>query len=113
MLAALEVAAHGLRDLMPSDTDDSSIYAKLKGTNSVFITHDKRQRTREIEATALRDSGVTVLFLGAFWARMSYWKRAAWLVDRWEKISGFAEGTALGTTAEVSQNGRCIPFNLR
>lgn len=113
MLAALEVPAQGLREIMPSNTDDQTIYGSLKGTNTVFITHDKHQRTREIEAAALRDSGVTVLFLGAFWARLSFWKRAAWLVEKWETISGFAEGAVLGTTAEIKQNGRCIPFNLR
>lgn len=106
MLSALGVEAVSLRDEFPEDVDDVSFYGSLRGQNVIVVTTDTRQITREQEARALKESGVTAIFFGPFWARMHLWDQAKWLVSKWQRISAFAESVTKGTVAEIKQNGR-------
>ena len=112
MLKALEEDTVALRDEFPENIKDSDLFEKLAGRQVVFITFDKRQRTRPLEVRALRKSGITALFFGPFWDGMSFWKQAEWLIRRWPLIRGFAQGVAMGTCAEIQQNGRARTFQL-
>lgn len=88
-----------------------AIFAKLKGTSFVLVTADSRQTTREKEKLALRESGVTVLYLRRFWSGLSFWDQAAWLVRRWPLIDGVVQGVQRGICAEVQSNGKLTLFH--
>ena len=106
MLRALEVDAAALREEFPVDIKDIQLFQNLHGQQIVFISTDTSQLTRENEARALGQAGVTALHIGPFFQRMHLWDQAVWLIRRWPLISGFASGVALGTAAEIKQNGR-------
>lgn len=112
MLAALDVAAKALREEFPEDITDCDLFDRLRGKDNVFITADESIRRREAEARALRQCGITALFLGPFWAKMLFWEQAIWLVSRWRRIDAFASSVAQGTCAELKRNGRALPFAL-
>jgi hypothetical protein len=112
MLRALEVETVALRELLPTGTSDVDIFHALRDSGYVFITADTSQPRREHEATALKRSGITALFLGRFWSKRTFWQQAIWLVSKWERIDGFASGVQIGTCAEIRENGKARPFRL-
>jgi hypothetical protein len=113
MLAALEeFEVVALRDKYRADIDDVELFKALGGSGYVFITCDARQKTREGEAKALRDSGLTALWLGPFWSKKVFWDQAKWIITRWPIIHGYIKGVSPGTCAEVSEKGRSRPFAL-
>jgi hypothetical protein len=112
MLAALEVEAVALRDAFPASIDDETFLASLKDTHDVYITYDHKQRSREAEARAIKEAGVTALWIGPFWGKMSFWQQAKWLVARLETIDHFATSVVAGTCAEIKQNGKARTFHL-
>lgn len=112
MLRALDVDAVALREEYPADIADIDLFRDFRGKKLAFITADTKQATRRQEAKALRECGVTALFLGPFWPKMEQWKQATWLVSKWPRISGFADSVTLGTCADIKQNGKATPFIL-
>ena len=112
MLRALGVDAVALRHEHPEDTKDVSLFDHLRGRNMVFITTDRHQLTREHEARALKQAGVTSLFFGPFFQRKRFWDQAIWIVSRWPLIDGFANGVAPGTCAEIKHNGKALVYQL-
>jgi hypothetical protein len=104
MLAALGVDAVALRDEFPEDIKDVALLRALRGREVVFVAADRRQLTRIHEAAELRSARITALYFAPFWSKQELWDQAAWLVKRWPKIDGFANGVAQGTIAEVKQN---------
>ena len=112
MLTALDVQANALREEFQEDISDVDLFNRLRGKDNVFITGDERIRRREVEAKALRQCKITSLFLGPFWAKMTFWDQAVWLVTKWPKIDGFASNVAQGTCAELKRNGKALPFSL-
>ena len=113
MLAALdEFEVVALRDKFAPDIDDIELFQELSGSGFVFVTRDDRQKTREGEAKALRESGLTALWLGPFFAKKGFWDQAKWIINRWPTIDGYVKGVAPGTCSEVKENGKSRPFNL-
>jgi len=113
MLAALEeFEVVALRDKYPADIEDIELFQALSGSGYVFVTCDDRQKTREGEAKALRESGLTALWFGPFWSKKLFWDQAKWVITRWPVIDGYVKGVAPGTCAEVKENGRSRPFVL-
>ena len=113
MLRALDEETESLRQKYPEDIDDLLLFLELqKRRDAVFISTDTSQWTREQEARALRDSGVTALYLGPFFLKLGLWGQAVWLISKWQKIKGYAEGAVKGTLAEIKQNGRAREFQL-
>jgi hypothetical protein len=106
MLCALDVDAESLRERFPVNIKDVQLFQNLHGQQLAFISTDTSQLTRENEARALKQAGVTVLHFGPFFERMQLWDQAVWIVRRWPLINGFASGVAMGTAAEIKQNGR-------
>lgn len=106
MLAAIEVPVVALRDEFSTDIQDPDLLRNLKGTDYVFVSSDQRMRRNPIEASLLKQAGVTAIFFGPFWGKMTFWSQAKWLVTRWERIHGFVDGARKGTCAEVQQSGR-------
>jgi hypothetical protein len=113
MLVALEVDAVALRKEFPEAIEDPEFLGKLKDRDYVYITHDHRQKTREAEALAIQEAGITALWLGPFWSGKGFWECAKWLVSHWESIDRFASSAARGTCAEIKHNGRSLPFQLK
>ncbi len=112
MLCALGVDAVALRDVYPEDTKDIPLFEYLRGSNVVFVSTDTSQMTREQEARALKEAGITALYFGPFFQRKRFWDQAIWLVRRWKTIEGVAEGVVSGTCAEIKQNGKALPYQL-
>lgn len=112
LLAALDVEAVALRMEFSQSVADKTFLATLGQQHDVLITYDHRQRTREAEARAIKEAGVTALWIGPFWSKLQFWQQAKWLITRWEIIDSFANSSVRGTCAVIKQNGRCRPFNL-
>jgi hypothetical protein len=112
MLRALDVDAVALKEQFSEDIKDLALFPRLRGTGVVFITSDTSQSTRLQEARALREAGVTALFLGPFWGKMTFWPQAIWIVSKWERLDGFARNVTPGTCAEIRQNGAALVFGL-
>ena len=113
MLRALGEDAEALRENHPENIQDVPLFQELGNRpDLVFISTDKSQRTREQEARALKQAGITALYFGPFFERMKLWDQAVWLVKRWPRIKGFAEGVAKGTCAEIKQNGSALVYPL-
>ena len=114
MLAALEeFEVVALRDKFSQDIGDVELFHALAGTGYVFVTCDDRQKSRQCEARALQEAGLTALWLGPFWSKLMFWDQAKWIITRWPVIHGYVQGVAPGTCAEVKQNGKSRPFSLR
>ena len=96
----------------PEGIKDVPLFEQIKGRNLVFVSTDAKQLTREHEARALKQAGVTSLFFGPFFEKMLLWDQAAWLIRKWPTIKGFAEGVAPGTCAEIKQSGRALIYPL-
>lgn len=112
MLQALDVDVVALRELFSANIQDEELFQRIRGSQYVFLTADTSQKTREKEARGLREAGVTALFLGPFWGRLTLWQQAGWLVNKWPTVDGFARGAEKGTCAEIKQNGRCNLFRI-
>ena len=105
MLRELGVDAKALRDVFPPNVKDSAFLPQLKGSGWVLVTGDTRIATRPAEAAALKDSGITAIFLGPFWSKMTFWLQARWLVTRWQDIDAYAQSAPSGTCAVFRQRG--------
>jgi hypothetical protein len=112
MLKALDVDVVALRELFSQSIKDPDLFRELHGSDVVYVAADRKQTTRIAEARALKDAGITALFMGPFWDRMPRWQQATWLVLRWPLIDGFAAGVAKGTSAELRQSGKAMVFTL-
>lgn len=112
MLTALEKDVTALREEFAASVADPEFLRALKNRHDVYITYDHRQKSREEEATAIKEAGVTALWLGPFWGKKTFWQQAKWLVNRWEKIEDFVGSTVPGTCAVIRENGRAMPFQL-
>lgn len=113
MLAALGEYVVALRDVFPQDIKDPDLLTALNRSEfDVFISSERRMRTRPPEAYLLKTVRVTALFIGPFWSKLMFRQQAAGLVQRWPKIDGFAAGAARGTTATIKHNGRSETFQL-
>ena len=112
MLRALDCDVAALREEFPANITDPDFLTAIAGRAAVFVTGDRKMTTRPHELAALKASGVTALFLGPFWSKLGFWKQAAWLVHRWPALDSFSNVVARGTFAEISQGGKCRPFQL-
>jgi len=112
MLSAVDVNATALRAEFSESILDPEFLQAIKGTHDVYATYDHKQKTRESEARAIKDAGLTALWLGPFWGRLVFWDQAKWLITRWERIESFANSVVPGTCAKIKQNGRAHVFHL-
>jgi hypothetical protein len=113
MLASLEeFEVVALRDWFDPKIEDYDFLPRLREKGFVYVTADDRQKTREREARAIREAGITALWLGPFWDRLDFWGQAKWIINRWQMVDGYVQGVATGTCAEVKQNGKSRPFTL-
>lgn len=112
MLRPLGVDIVALREELPEDTEDVELFQKLKGRRLVFISTNTTQLTRQHEAKALKESGVTSLFFAPFFQKLKFWDQAAWMLRRWPQIDAFASSIELGVCAEIKQNGSALIYRI-
>lgn len=114
MLRALGVNVVALREVMPANTKDRDFLGDLKRKYGVdvFISNNTAQRTNEVEARLLKESGVTSPYFNPFWNKLKKWPAARWLINKWENIDNYASSAAPGSCADIQQNGRMRAFNL-
>ena len=55
---------------------------------------------------------MTVLYFAPFFQKTDLWGQAVWIIAKWKKIKGFAEGATSGTCAEIKRNGRAEIYRL-
>jgi hypothetical protein len=112
MLSALGVEVEALRHSFSESITDMDLFEQLRGWEVAYLSGDTSQTTQIHEARALKECGITALFLGPFWSKMTFWPQAIWLVKHWETIDGFARAVSLGTCAELTQRGKAKVFQL-
>ena len=113
MLRELGVDAWALREAFPENTPDTDYLPELGNRGWVLVTKDRHIRTRPVEAKALAESGVTALFLGPFFGKLTFWAQATWLVNRWPEIEKFASRIDPGTIGLIKQRGAPQVISLR
>jgi PIN domain-containing protein len=108
MLQALGVDVVAVRDVptLGESSKDPEILAWLEGRECIFLTGDQRIRTRPLEVAALRQHHFTALFKDRFWAKLTFWPQAAWLVAHWPQIEQFSMDALPGACAVLQQRGR-------
>ncbi|MDQ7839473.1 MAG: hypothetical protein RDU83_00425 [bacterium] len=99
------VVTRTVRSEFGQDAKDRDFIPQLQGSGWVIVSGDRHITTRPPEARALRASGVTALFLGPFWRKLSLKEQAAWLLRNWDKIDKTTTSYRQGTIARVKQNG--------
>jgi hypothetical protein len=112
MLAALEKDVVALRAEFAESVEDPVFLRALKNKHDVYITYDHKQKTREAEARAIKQSGVTALWIAPFWGKLGFWDQAKWLITHWESIESFTGSVVPGTCAEIKCRGRSEVFHL-
>jgi hypothetical protein len=112
MLRALGEDTRALREDFSESIEDTPLFKELIGQNLVFVSTDTKQRTREHEARALKEAGITAIYFGPFFMKMKLWPQATWLIARWEKIKGVAENVVMGSVFEIKQNGSACFYRL-
>jgi hypothetical protein len=111
MLDALDVDIVALRDRFPANEPDIEIFNALAGSNYVFVSQDRRQLTRVIEAEALRASGISAMYFGPFWSDLGFWNQAAYLLRFWPDWDTTLRTLTPGTIVEARQRGRLMTMN--
>lgn len=112
MLAALEKDVEPLRDRMAQDSKDLDIFKQLAGSDVVWVSTDTKQTTRQQEARAIKQAGITSLFFGPFYQKMQFWDQAVWVVKTWPAIKAFAGQVTKGTCTEIKRNGSALVYKL-
>lgn len=117
MIAALDVDCIALRDELPQNTKDPDLFQFLKKKKKtskklVFLSDDKSQLTREVEARLLKELRVTSIYFEPFWSKLRRWDQAIWLVKHWQTIEKFCESTEYGSCGRMKQRGKIEQFKL-
>ncbi|CAA7613480.1 hypothetical protein [Magnetospirillum sp. UT-4] len=101
-----------LRSLYPAGTKDLQWIPELgRQEGCVFISEDRRIRTRPAEKEALRASGLVGFFLAKGWNQEGLWERAALLIRWWPRIVATASSARPGDQFEVPH--RSTPSDLK
>ena len=98
--------ARALREEFEQDIKDVDLLRHLGSRGWMLITCDTHMQTRPIEAAVFKASGVSVVFLGRFFERMTQWDKAVWLLRYWPEIENFADRVRPGTTGRARRHGR-------
>jgi hypothetical protein len=113
MLTVLGEQCEALRDTLPENTDDVEVFRKLKERGDVIIiSTDYHQRTRQAEARAIKEAGLTVFYFSRFFTKMQFWPQVAWVTKHWPQIRNLAESIKAGHCAEISQNGKASFYQI-
>ena len=104
-LHAVDDDVRALSDEFPTNVEDVDLILALGERGWVLISHDRSMRTRPKEAAALRQSGITAVYLGPFWRKLRRWDQFVWLARNWPKIQEFVNSNPRGTIGVAQQNG--------
>lgn len=111
-MRALDVDVLALREQFPENTEDVPLFSLVAGLERVIVSTDTSQLTREHEARALRQAGITAIYFGPFYERMKLWDQAVWVLRKWQRIDEFARKANKGTVAEIKQNGSAMIYPM-
>jgi hypothetical protein len=98
-----------VRDEFGPDAKDLEWIPEAAKKGWVILTADNRLLRNPSEKEMLKKHKASLLVINPFFNKQNVdlWGKAAWIVSRWKKIRGFADGMAKGTVARVKQNGTC------
>jgi hypothetical protein len=94
-------AVEHLRDKFPANTDDVTWINILREEDDWAIISQDRFRKGQLEAKAIRESGLPVFCLAKHWTGESYWEKAHNLVRWWPSIIQQAELISGGAAFKV------------
>lgn len=109
MLSALDVAVEHL--LAGVDIDhgvvptDEEWLPSLRNRDVVLVTIDRFTKRGSVADLALRDSGVTAIFLPKGFETLDRWAQATWLIRHWQTIEEVTRRLTPGTWAQASLGG--------
>jgi hypothetical protein len=110
ILKALDVDAIHLTNRFPPDTPDVGWLPEAGKAGWIVVTADSAIRRRPAELLALKQSGVTALFLKANFLKRGKWEQAGWLVKHWQSIETQTDRLQQGAIVTVSDRGKLEPF---
>src|SRR5215213_8427794 len=96
MLKALDVDVIHLQELFAPDTKDEQWLPELRDSGWTLVTIDRAITRDPVNALALKESGITAIFIPRGVERLSRWDQAAWLITRWAIIDAFAQRARTG-----------------
>ena len=105
-LRAVGKDVFALKEQVPEDTPDTEWLADVGRRRWIVLTGDRHIRSRSSERAVLDRWRVTVLLLGRFYARKTYWEQFVWLVRRWSVLEAGVASLRPGTSVLVQENGR-------
>ncbi len=105
ILVALGIGADSIFERYGEGAKDADFLPQLDKEHDVFVTYDKRIRTRPAEAFALQEAGVRSLFVGPWWRGKRRWDQAAWLTANWQRVHTQVQQLAVGKWVWVRENG--------
>ena len=106
MLRALDVDAIALREAFDQDIDDVDLFRELRGEGIILVTSDMRIQRRPVEIQALKECGISAIFLRPFWHKRGKWEQANWLTRHWQAIEGHVADWDAPVYLEVEVNGK-------
>ena len=93
------------RDVYGSAARDAEWIPQAARDGYALVALQPGPTKRSLERTALRDHGLTVVYLGPFFAKRDYWGKVEWLVRYWPMIAAWLEGHPKGATGIAHENG--------
>lgn len=105
MLTAFD-ESHPVRsvlEVLPAGASDTEVFTALGRLDRkvVLVTQDSRILRHPTERTALRESRISVVFLGAVWIRRSWHEKAWQLIRVWPGVTRAIDGVSAPTAFEL------------
>ena len=101
ILRLLNVDAYALSERFPVDVADVEWIRQVGEWVWIVFTADLHIRTRGKEHAALRESGLTVVFLHERITRKGLWDMTLWMLRQWPVMKPLLEKASPGTLFRV------------
>lgn len=101
-----------LYDRFPRNISDIDLLAALTGEVITLVTADNRIAVREPEARALRQCGVSAIFLGSWWGKQDLWAQCTCMLKHWKAIDAHVARLDPPVYFAVASNGKLTRQNV-
>jgi hypothetical protein len=113
MLQALDVAVIHLQEQFAANTPDEIWLPHLRDSGYVVVTSDRAIRKGSATALALKESGVTAIFLPKGFEEMRRWDQAVWLIRHWPNVEAYIAKAKTGALVQMTNGGSFTPIVLK
>jgi hypothetical protein len=94
-----------------SGKEDKEWMPHAIGSGFVIVSADRNEKTRGFTVADLKTMGARVILIGGFWAHLSRWEKAKWLVRWTDKIVKTAAEMSPGEVVLIA-NRNCAVRSL-